>query len=109
MAEIRFSPDALDDLKGIKEYIAQELMNEQAASDTVSAIMKRVRQLAEFPESGMLLSSVIGLDVSYRFIVCGNYIAFYRFENGVVYVSRVLYGRRDYMRILFDEGETHAR
>ena len=106
MAEIRFSPDALEDLKGIKAYIAQELMNEQAASDTVSAIMKRVRQLSEFPKSGMQLSSVIGLGVSWRFIVCGSYTAFYRFENGEVYVSRVLYGRRDYMRILFDDGES---
>ena len=31
----------------------------------------------------------------------GGYIAFYRVADGGVYVDRVLYGRRDYLALLF--------
>jgi len=101
MAEVRFSPEALADLKGIKAYIENELLNAQAATDSVADIMKHIRQLADFPESGAPLSSVIQLDTNYRYLSCGSYTAFYRYENGITFIDRVLYGRRDYMRILF--------
>ena len=101
MAEIRFSPEALADLKGIKAYIEKELLNEQAAADTIADIMKHIRQLSGFPESGAPLSSVIQLDTNYRYLSCGSYTVFYRYENGIAFIDRVLYGRRDYMRILF--------
>ena len=101
MAEIRFSPAALTDLKEIKAYIEKELLNEQTAADTISEIVKHIRQLAEFPESGAPLSSVIRLETNYRYLSCGSYTVFYRYKNGVVFIDRVLYGRRDFMRVLF--------
>ena len=39
--------------------------------------------------------------VKYRFLVCGNYIAYYREDETAVYVVRILYGGRDYVKILF--------
>ena len=103
MAEIIFSPDALADLKQTKTYITEDLCSEQAAINTISKIMKRIRMLADFPESGAPLSSVVNVANDYRFLVCGNYTAFYRYEQNKVYIVRVLYGRRDFMRILFGE------
>ena len=103
MADIRFSPDAIDDLKQTRKYIAEELCSEQAADNTISKIMKNIRILSTFPESGAPLSSVADIVTDYRFLVCGNYMAFYRYERNVVYIVRVLYGRRDFMRILFSE------
>ena len=47
MAEIKFSPEALSDLKDIKSYIAEELLNEQAAANTVADIIKRIRTLSD--------------------------------------------------------------
>ena len=102
MVEIKFSHDALSDLKGIKAYIANELLNERAALNTVSDIMKHSRQLVEFPESGAPLSSIVQLDTNYRYLVCGSYTVFYRSEKNTVYIDRVIYSRRDFMRILFD-------
>ncbi|MBS5909823.1 MULTISPECIES: type II toxin-antitoxin system RelE/ParE family toxin [Paenibacillus] len=32
---------------------------------------------------------------------CDNYLIFYRYEDGVVYVVRILYGRRNFIRVLF--------
>lgn len=54
-------------------------------------------------EMGAPLSAIVDFETDYRFLVCGNYTAFYRFENRTVYIVRVLYGRRDFMRILFGE------
>ena len=103
MAEISFSPEALSDLKEIKGYIREELQNEQAADNTIMEILKHIRTLSVFPQSGAPLSSVVGMETNYRFIVSGNYTAFYSYENYTVFILRVLYARRDYMRILFGE------
>ena len=101
MAKINFTPDALEDLKEIKAYITDGLCSEESAIRTVGNIAKRIRQLADFPESGAPLSSIINLEVPYRFLVCGNYTAFYKVEADEVHIIRVLYGRRNFMQILF--------
>ncbi|MCI8668987.1 MAG: type II toxin-antitoxin system RelE/ParE family toxin [Lachnospiraceae bacterium] len=103
MAEIKFSLEAITDLQQTKAYIIEELCNEQAAVNTVAKITKRIRMLADFPESGATLSTVIGIETDYRFLVCGNYTVFYRVENSTVYIVRILYGRRNYVQILFGE------
>ena len=103
MAEIKFSPDALADLKQTRTYITEELCSEQAANNTISKIMKHIRMLADFPETGAPLSSIVNIATDHRFLVCGNYTAFYRYELNTVFIVRVLYGRRDFMRILFGE------
>lgn len=101
MSKIVLSYDAKNDLKEIKRYIANELDNEIAANNTISKIVKSIRRLETQPLIGTPLSSVIEFDTNYRFLVCGNYMAFYRFENNTVLVARIIYGRRDYMKILF--------
>ena len=101
MAKITFTPAALEDMKDIKAYITDELCSEQSAINTGSKIMNRIRQLSEFPEIGAPLSSIISLDVPYRFLVCGNYTAFYKVEKDEVHIVRVIYGRRNFMQILF--------
>ena len=101
MANIKFTPDALEDLKDINTYITDELCSEQSAINTIEQIMKHIRQLSSFPEIGAPLSSIINLEVPYRFLVCGNYTAFYKIDGEDVYVIRVLYGRRNFMQILF--------
>lgn len=103
MAEIKFSPEAITDLQKTKAYITEELCNEQAAVNTVANITRRIRMLADFPEIGAPLSSIVGFETDYRFLVCGNYTAFYRTENQTVNIVRVLYGRRNFMQILFGE------
>ena len=104
MAAVQFSPQALNDLREIKRYIGVELENDIAAEDTLRRIVKRIRGLATFPNMGALLSSVVETEKDYRFLVCDNYLVFYRCEEDTVFIIRVLYGRSDYMRILPPEG-----
>ena len=103
MYKVSFSPEAVDDLKEIKQYIKDELCNEQAAKNTVAKILKKIKLLSDFPESGSSLSAIVGFDTDYRYLICDNYIAFYRIENKNVLIVRVLYGRRNYMQILFGD------
>lgn len=46
------------------------------------------------------------IESDYRFLVSGNYLIFYRACGTEVYIDRVLYGRQDYLRILFDDTAT---
>ena len=103
MTPVKFSPEAVKDLQEIQSYIANELCSQQAADRTVSKILGRIRRLSSFPEIGTPLSAIFSFDTNYRYLVCGHYTAFYRVEQDAVYIVRILYGRRDFMRILFGE------
>ena len=103
-SKIDYSPRVLKDLDEIWDYIEFELCNPSAAQNPVDGIMYKVEEIAYFPESGAKLVFENGLDSGYRYVVFKNYLAFYRVRsNNVVYVDRVIYGGRDYMRILFPE------
>lgn len=65
--------------------------------------MDAVDQMESFPEIGAPLASVAEVDSEYRFLVTGNYLTFYRVRGSDVYVDRILYGRRDYLRVLFGD------
>ncbi len=101
--KLHISPEAQNDLRDIREYITSELENPTAALNTVTHIVKAIRRLSDFPDSGAPLSSVVDMPNHYRFLVSGSYLIFYRHEGGSVYVVRVLYGKRDYTKILFGE------
>lgn len=91
--KILYTDEARCDLDSIWDYIALDLQNQQAAERLVNKIMDRVDQLEDFAESGMLLSSISEVIGEERFLVCENYLIFYH----------VLYGRRDYLSVLFDK------
>jgi addiction module RelE/StbE family toxin len=103
MFKLSISPEAKNDLHDIKSYIGENLGNPQAAMNVVSKITKRIKELKQFPQIGRKLSSIVQIETQYRFLECGNYMVFYRHEEEEVFVDRILYGHRDYMRILFPE------
>ncbi|MDR1000058.1 MAG: type II toxin-antitoxin system RelE/ParE family toxin [Clostridiales bacterium] len=105
MAKIIYSPEALHDLENIGDYISKQLKNPTAALNTVNAIQDRIDKLKDFPLLGTPLSAIYDdIDVGdYRFLVCLKYLAFYRAVENGVYIDRVMYGRRDYITILFGE------
>jgi len=103
VAKIKYSRLAHRDLEQIGDYIADDLKNPIAALNTVNRIQDTIDILADFPESGALLSAHYETAGDYRFLVCGSYLAFYRAVDNVVYIDRILYGRRDYIKILFRE------
>ena len=104
--KIHYAVEARRDLDDIWDYIVTDLCNASAAERVVNDILDVVEQLENFSEMGALLASIANVDSDHRFLVSGNYLIFYRVSGMDVYVDRILYGRRDYLRILF--GDTHA-
>lgn len=103
MNKLHLSGAAQEDLAGIKAYIAQELNSPQAALSTPRRITKSIRILRDHAYAGARLSSVVDIKSDYRFLVSGNYLVFYRVYGKGIYIDRVLYGRRDYLRVLFGD------
>jgi len=100
MFNVRFTPQAVADLKEIKRYISDDLFNLQAAADLVALVFDRIHTLVSMPQTGTRLRSDIPVLKGYRFIQCKNYLVFYRIEGKSVAVIRILYARRDYLKLL---------
>lgn len=103
MNDLHIAKKAQDDLAEIKQYITEELSNPSAAISTVKKIMASIRILQDYALAGAVLGSTTDVQSDYRFLVAGNYIIFYRVHGKDVFVDRILYGRRDYLRILFGD------
>lgn len=106
MNNLHLSEEAQNDLLEIKAYIEEELLNPSAALATASRITKSLRILQNHAQAGVQLSSIADIESDYRFIVSGNYISFYHAYDSEVFIDRILYARRDYMRILFGDSTT---
>lgn len=65
------------------------------------AEIKKYKLLKTSPYIGTSLNAVSAIESDYRYLVCGRYIIFYRILEDFAEVSRVIDGRRDYMRVLF--------
>ncbi|MCL2655781.1 MAG: type II toxin-antitoxin system RelE/ParE family toxin [Coriobacteriia bacterium] len=101
MAKVQVSPRAQDDLVATKTYIEHDLCSPRAALTVIAQITKRLRELRKFPDLGASLDSFIDIHTDYRFLVCDSYTVFYRHVGEEVFVDRILYGKRDFMKILF--------
>ena len=104
--KIHYAVEARRDLDDIWDYIVTDLCNASAAERVVNDILDVVEQLENFSEMGALLASIANVDSDYRYLISGNYLIFYRVYGMDVYVDRILYGRRDYLRILFGDTQT---
>ena len=101
--KIHYSPESRRDLDDIWDYIVSELQTRSAAERVIDHIMDAVDPLKNFAEMGTPLSSIADIGTDYRFLVSGNYMVFYRVQGNDVYIDRVLYGRSDYMSVLFKD------
>lgn len=107
MNKVILTADAKRDLLDIKAYITNRLKNGGAALRVVASVTKALHGLEQFPNMGRVVESDLN-EYGYRALVCGDYLAFYRVDGDTVYVDRILYGRRDYMALLFGD-ETGER
>ena len=101
--KIHYSPESRRDLDDIWDYIVSELQNRSAAERVIDCIIDAVDPLKNFAEMGTPLSSIADIGTDYRFLVSGNYMVFYRVQGNDIYIDRVLYGRSDYMSVLFKD------
>ena len=103
MFEIKIAPQAAVDLLEIKNYIENELQNPIAAHNTISKIIETYEDLIVFPNAGISVEKYISFPTDYKFVAANNYSIFYRIEDEVIRIVRILYSKRDFIRVLFGE------
>ncbi len=104
--KVRINPVANTDLRKIKKYISEDSV--EAATKIVKDIIEKIENLADFPEMETMLMNKISLKSKYRYIICGQYLIFYIYENNIVSIQRVLHGKRDYMSLLKNDDKFNS-
>ncbi len=102
MNKVRLTPAARQDMRDIQTYISKNLQNPIAAANVTDRITKALRILVQHGEAGVSLQAKTGYPSDLRVLSSGDHLIFYRFEAPDVSVARILNGRQDYLRILFD-------
>jgi len=107
MYKIRIMKPAQIEMREIYRYIADDLHNPIAAARRISLIDDAIQSLRESPARFALVQDDYLASKGYRVIVVKKHLVFFvvREHERVVSVMRVLYGRRDWMRLLKLEAE----
>ena len=95
-----YSPLSQRDLDDIFDYIANELENQLAASETIAAILDRAEELELFPFIGSIVEGLPFASDEYRFLGVKNYLIFYRVTETEIFIDRILYAKREYHTLL---------
>jgi plasmid stabilization system protein ParE len=95
--KVRFSDAALNDLRRIGDYIAQD--TPLRARDFVRALRERAAQVADNPLAFPLVPHHERSGIRCR--VFRGCLIFYRAETDTVSIVRMLHGAQDYEAVLF--------
>lgn len=98
---LRYTPEAIRDLQALRGYIGKTLGNPKAADRIAKQILDTCSQLKQYPRLGASVEAKTGHSTDLRFVICEKWIAFYRIDEHVISVARILDGRQDYLHILF--------
>ncbi len=101
--KLRYTPEAIDDLREITGYIKNVLKSPSAAKRIGTTILDSCSILKSQPKAGYSVKAKVGLDTDLRVLVCEKYLIFYRIEKQAVSIARILDGRQDYLQLLFGE------
>ncbi|MBK7260168.1 MAG: type II toxin-antitoxin system RelE/ParE family toxin [Ignavibacteriae bacterium] len=85
------------DLTDIYDYVAAE--NPTVADQLLIRIEKDLNALSTQPLLGRIPRDHDIAMLGFRYLIIGDYLAFYRLETSVVLVYRILHGGRDYSDI----------
>ena len=112
MLKLIYTPKALDDLQGIKAYVARQF-GEGKAKACAREITSTAKQLVMFPEEGPCLEDLIEYPTDYHYLIVKPNYVFYRVEGDTVRIIRILNEKQDFLQILFgissisEEGEDY--
>ena len=99
---VTYSPEAVDDLRAIHDYIRDALSAPQAARGQLGRIRDTIRSLSLMPRRHPLLDWEPWRSMGVRMMNVGNYVVIYRVkeEASEVQIVRVAYGGRNLADLL---------
>ena len=88
---VNITKRAENDLTAIYDYINQKLHSPQVAMKLFNRLAKAIQSLEVFPERFAIVPEFLDLGLKVRRLVIKNYSIFYRLDNDVVTVIRILH------------------
>ncbi len=97
---IEYSPIAIRDLDRVWAEVFEAAASEEIATKYIDDLMNQISPKRDFPRAGAPLYYE-GMFTGFYFVTFKSYMAFYKVETDRMLVSRVVYGKSDYMRTIF--------
>lgn len=99
---VRYSLEALDDLRNIYSYIANDLLVPDIAEGQINSIREKIRSLDFMPTRYTLVEWEPWQSIGIRQFPVGNFIVYYLVNNeeDIVSITRIFYGGRDIQGII---------
>lgn len=99
MISITISPEAFNDLEGIKEYLAANFGKDKEEK-VLSDILKDIKRLKKYPKTDIKLFERFGIETDYKCIYTNQNYVFYRLEASTIRIIRILNVKRDFLYVL---------
>lgn len=97
MLKLRINPIVAEDLKNIRDYIAED--KEEYAAKTIKEIYGKFENLRMFPGIGSDLSRRVSFRTDYKYAIWEDYVIIYKVGNAYVEIYRVINRYQDITRI----------
>ena len=97
MLKLRVNPLVADDLREIRDYIAED--NEEYAAKTIQEIYNKFESIQIFPGIGADLSKRVSFRTDYKYAIWENYVIIYKVGKEFVEIYRVVNRYQDITRI----------
>ena len=97
MLKLKINPVVAEDLKSIREDIAED--NEKHAAKTIKEIYGKFENLQMFPDIGSDLSRRVSFKTDYKYAVWKDYVILYKVGESCVEIYRVINRYQDITRI----------
>lgn len=101
---VKYSKTAIRDLDRVWAEVFDASKSYDVTSGYMDGLMDKVEAKADFPKSGAPLYYEDNF-TGYYFVLFQAYMVFYRLEENVMLVDRVLFGKSDYMNYLHLKSE----
>jgi len=96
---IVYARDAVRDLDRIWEEVFSSSQDYDTTALYLEELQDKIEAKRDYPQSGIPLYYRENF-TGYYFVRHKAYLAFYRWNDTVMFVDRILYGKSDYMSIL---------
>ena len=100
--DVVYSPEALDDLRAILNYITVNLAAPQAGSQQAKRIQQAIRSLENMPMRHPILDWEPWDSIGIRKMIVDNYVVLYLVNEGTseVHIVRIAFGGRNLTGLL---------
>lgn len=100
--KVYLSEPAENDIRDIIRYLSAQLSAPMTAAKMLDAIEEAIESLADLPLKYPLITDERFASLGYHKLIINHYVAFFTVDekSKVVDVERILFMRRDWLRIL---------